>query len=298
MLSLHSDEVVAKNALQYRLSRLYYLNNLSKDDSKRKGGHNPDMCPICHFEMGEQWSVMQCGHSLCVKCLDIMLAEYSRRTGAGLSIQCAMCREYCPASAVLYVNSTAGDKEADQLEVAGSWSTKVEEVVRCLLQIVADEPTAKSLVFSTWTDVLQLISNALVDNQFNHCFIANSSKFSQKVDTFKQNPEIKALLMAIDLGAKGLNLIEATHVILVEPTLNKANELQAVGRVHRIGQTKPTFVHRFIVKNTIEERISSLYSIDGQTEGSADGPLSPQLLQTSEHAFITLNQMKRLFDGN
>ena len=30
----------------------------------------------------------------------------------------------------------------------------------------------------------------------------------------------------------------------VEPILNPAEELQAVGRVHRIGQTKATVVHR------------------------------------------------------
>ena len=46
------------------------------------------------------------------------------------------------------------------------------------------------------------------------------------------------LLLPVHSGANGLNLIEATHVLLAEPILNPAQELQAIGRVHRIGQTR------------------------------------------------------------
>ena len=43
---------------------------------------------------------------------------------------------------------------------------------------------------------------------------------------------------------QGLTLVEATHCFLLEPVLNAALEAQAINRLHRIGQSKPTKVHR------------------------------------------------------
>lgn len=58
------------------------------------------------------------------------------------------------------------------------------------------------------------------------------------------------LLLLIQHGGNGLNLLEAKHVVLVEPLLNPAAEAQAISRVHRIGQRYKTLVHRFIVSLT------------------------------------------------
>jgi len=84
------------------------------------------------------------------------------------------------------------------------------------------------------------------------------NKSQNGVVEFRKDPQVQVLLLPIHSGANGLNLIEAKHVLLVEPILNKAQELQAIGRIHRIGQTRPTVVHRFLVRGTIEEYIHSL----------------------------------------
>ena len=53
----------------------------------------------------------------------------------------------------------------------------------------------------------------------------------------------QVLLILIPHGANGLNLLEAQHVVLVEPLLNLVVEAQAISRVHRIGQENKTLVH-------------------------------------------------------
>jgi len=78
------------------------------------------------------------------------------------------------------------------------------------------------------------------------------------VERFKEDPSAEVFLLHARAHSSGLNLVNASHVILCEPLLNTALELQAVARVDRIGQQHETTVWLYIVDGTVEESIYNL----------------------------------------
>ncbi|XP_023605934.1 E3 ubiquitin-protein ligase SHPRH isoform X3 [Myotis lucifugus] len=256
-IKLLNDKTVATSQLQKKLGQLLYLNNLEKSQDKTSGGINPEPCPICARQLGKQWAVLTCGHCFCNECVSIIIEQYSVGSHRS-SIKCAICRQNTSHKEISYVFTSEKASQEEDIPVKGSHSTKVEAVVRTLMRIQLRDPEAKALVFSTWQDVLDIISKALTDNNMEFAQISRVKTFQENLSAFKHDPQINILLLPLHTGSNGLTIIEATHVLLVEPILNPAHELQAIGRVHRIGQTKPTIVHRFLIKATIEERMQAM----------------------------------------
>ncbi|KAH8406912.1 hypothetical protein KR222_011423 [Zaprionus bogoriensis] len=249
--------------------RLKYLKHLKED-----AGDKP--CPICQTQDDERYVMMSCGHFLCQHCLDSM----KRNLGRDSITKCPLCRQDSPQ---LYYSVRRG---ANGSKVVGDFSTKIAYIVELVLKIqsqCAGRDQEKILIFSQWMTILNHIANALRLNGINF-----RSKFTNRdIDEFKDPAQhVCCLLMPLARGAKGLNLIEATHVFLVEPILTPGEELQAIGRVHRFGQTKPTTVHRFIVNGTIEENILKLIkSADDSSTLSTHWDLDNMTLQGLKDLF-------------
>ncbi|XP_057200177.1 E3 ubiquitin-protein ligase SHPRH isoform X2 [Triplophysa rosa] len=286
-VKLINDRAVAKSQLQKKLGQFLYLTNLEKSQDKSTGGLNPEPCPICARPLGQEWAVLTCGHCFCNECIAIIVEQYSfgnRRR----AIKCAICRQTTSHSEISYVFTTQSADQGQDIPVKGSHSTKVEAVVRVLKKIQMSDPGAKSLVFSTWQGVLDIIAKALFDNNMEFAQINGIHKFQENLSAFKYEEKINILLLPLHTGSNGLNIIEATHVLLVEPILNPAHELQAIGRVHRIGQTKPTFVHRFLIKSTIEERMQAMLKTAEKTHSSTP-------MKHSEASVFTVADLAELF---
>uniref|UniRef100_A0A8C0ZVD3 E3 ubiquitin-protein ligase SHPRH n=1 Tax=Castor canadensis TaxID=51338 RepID=A0A8C0ZVD3_CASCN len=262
-IKLLNDKAVAASQLQKKLGQLLYLTNL------------------------EKWAVLTCGHCFCNECTSIIIEQYSVGSHRS-SIKCAICRQTTSHKEISYVFTSEKASQEEDIPVKGSHSTKVEAVVRTLMKIQLRDPGAKALVFSTWQDVLDIITKALTDNNMEFAQIGRVKTFQENLSAFKHDPQINILLLPLHTGSNGLTLIEATHVLLVEPMLNPAHELQAIGRVHRIGQTKPTIVHRFLIKATIEERMQTMLKTAERSHTNPSG-------KHSEASVLTVADLADLF---
>ncbi|XP_074596257.1 E3 ubiquitin-protein ligase SHPRH-like [Brevipalpus obovatus] len=283
--SLRDEEKISRHDLNKNLAHLNYLSNLKGASSSDLYSSEP--CPICTVPLGAQRSVFSCTHLFCLKCTEILVEKYSSNMCDRPSVKCPICRQSTATSEIVFIDSgSSGEEEGNEkIKVVGSWSTKVEEIVRTIFKIKISEPDAKCLVFSSWTSFLILLSEAFDANSIKYRRPTTKRKLTESLDSFKSDRDIDVLLIPFSYGSKGLNIVEANHIILVEPLLEPAQEYQAIGRIHRIGQTKSIFVHKFIIKNTVEERINELFSIQC-------GFLNYSDLQSDQRAVKTIKDIK------
>lgn len=75
---------------------------------------------------------------------------------------------------------------------------------------------------------------------------------------FQTGAAPRMLLVSLRAGGVGLNLGEATHVVLFDRWWNPAVEKQAIFRAHRFDRGEPLHVVRFVTTGTVEERIDRI----------------------------------------
>ncbi|KAI0271427.1 hypothetical protein BC834DRAFT_441990 [Gloeopeniophorella convolvens] len=146
-------------------------------------------------------------------------------------------------------------EEAHSRLVAGS--TKLR-----LLQALLPKLKARGhrvLLFSQFVIALDVIEDFLVGEGLRYLRLDGNTKQSERqkgMDEFNRpDSDVFIYLLSTRAGGVGINLWSADTVIIFDPDFNPHQDLQAIARAHRYGQTKPCLVFKLMAKDTAEERI-------------------------------------------
>ncbi|KAL1878599.1 hypothetical protein VTK73DRAFT_7777 [Phialemonium thermophilum] len=225
-------------------------------------------CPICAEEPMIEQTVTGCWHSACKKCL----LDYIRhQTDRHEVPRCFQCRETIQSRDLFQVVRHDDDHEPSSDRFGSSTprislqrlgvndsSAKIVSLIGRLRELRREHPTMKSVVFSQFTSFLTLIEQAL--ERANIRFLRLDGTMAQKTRAavlaeFQEARHFTVLLISLRAGGVGLNLTSAKRVYMMDPWWSFAVESQAIDRVHRMGQEDEVKVYRFIVKDSVEERM-------------------------------------------
>ncbi|CEH18871.1 snf2 family helicase atpase [Ceraceosorus bombacis] len=273
-----------------------YLQFLHKGDFEYGDGD----CSVCYNPSGIQWMLESCSHYFCPDCVKRLLSERPP------SRKCWRCNR--PVAADVKIRTVAVTKEAadelaearhgplaDDLDkkvyakpqfrmmpsdlrrnltsirLAANHGAKIHLLIQHLLYIAQIDRAAKTIVFSSFGAGLDLVAQALQRQGVSFVKLDQSSKAGTKtIEQFRTSTDTNVLLLHAEAQSAGLNLICAKRIILLEPLVNHSRELQALGRIHRIGQQQETEVYCYMANESVEDNIcnaaagrgESLYTLD------------------------------------
>jgi len=156
------------------------------------------------------------------------------------------------------LSSLRGDFLKSYYKCEAKIGTKIAELLLEVDAMVRRDPLSKCVVFSQFLGVLDVASQELRARGIGFVRLDGSCKQHERADAlldFSSNPNTKVFLLSMRSGAVGLTLTAADHCFIMDIAQNSAIEEQAIDRIHRIGQTRPVTVKRFVMQDTVEERL-------------------------------------------
>ncbi|KAI0132209.1 helicase-like protein [Xylariales sp. AK1849] len=205
-------------------------------------------CVICFEQIGLHEPVITaCKHVFGKPCISKAIELQGR---------CPMCRAELQQESLIEPGTEGGDS-ADFAVDDTCKSSKTEALIK-ILTATLKTPGSKIVVFSQWTSFLDIIQNRLEEARMTYVRIDGSMAKKARdasISALNENPDARILLASLQVCSVGLNLVAADTVVLADSWWAPAIEDQAVDRVHRLGQTRPTTIWRLVVEGTIEERV-------------------------------------------
>ncbi|SCW01284.1 LAFE_0D09186g1_1 [Lachancea fermentati] len=236
---------------------------------KRLSGANQNdsgvvVCQLCDDE-AEEPIESKCHHKFCRLCIKEYTESFMEDSTKLTCPVCHIALSIDLSQPALEVDAESYRKQniVSRMNVKGNWrsSTKIEALVEELYNLRSDRRTIKSIVFSQFTSMLDLVEWRLKRAGFTTVKLQGSMTPTQRDQTIKyfmDNTHCEVFLVSLKAGGVALNLCEASQVFILDPWWNPSVEWQSGDRVHRIGQYRPVKITRFCIEDSIESRIIEL----------------------------------------
>ncbi len=172
---------------------------------------------------------------------------------------------------------------------------KITVLMEALQEIT--ESGESALVFTQFLHTFTRIKKQLISSHIQSFSLHGGTSRTERERTlqaFQQEPKGSVLLMTLKTGGVGLNLVKASYVFHIEPWWNPAVENQASDRAHRIGQVKPVQVYRYLMKESVEEKIEILKNRKSSKFNSLFSSSESPLELSTEDNFLSRSDFEYL----
>lgn len=146
----------------------------------------------------------------------------------------------------------------------------------------------KVLIYSQFTSMLKLMTKAAREKNWSFGYLDGSTLNREEVvRKFQEDPSQNLFFISLKAGGVGLNLTSADYVYLYDPWWNDAVEEQAINRAHRIGRKEAVISKRFVIAESIEEKMMKLKQAKkGMFEQLMEGDSVPSNLTIEDLNFL------------
>lgn len=115
------------------------------------------------------------------------------------------------------------------------------------------------LIFSQFLNQLDIVEDFLTGMGLGFRRLDGSMSSLEKqrrIDAYNApGSDLFAFLLSTRAGGVGINLATADTVIIMDPDFNPHQDMQALSRAHRIGQSHPVLCFQLMTRHSVEEKI-------------------------------------------
>lgn len=237
----YSSAQAKENALNHLRQKIEGLREQIKNLRERIENYKEEICPIC-FDEPQSAVLTNCCHR--VFCAACILTSLTRAN------TCPLCR------AVIQPNElhTLTEKKEKKKQAKNELEPlkKMEQLLKLIRETLQEQNDARFLVFSRFDNPLNAIGQDLVNEQIRPAQVqGNKDVINRTLESFRRGDTRVLLLNSMAAGA-GMNITEATHVILLH-AMNHEEEKQILGRAYRMGRKGPLHLIRLLHPDEVSD---------------------------------------------